>query len=657
MSPSRSLRSLCSLALSLLAAAPSAAQLVSTGLSVTLDNVNYFISPYTAGKLPDASASVVLTKVPSVMGFQPVSVIQQAVAKSDISALLANWTALDDVYTSAFSQAIFLAGASCISKRAVDGGASSLVLPFNNTQIPSGPYFLETATGSLYPVYWLYEDFAGAFTEGLLQTPEGDFQTLSAQIPGSASLTVGVPSRLYYTKTAAKPLAGVRIGVKDIYALAGTKQSNGNRAWYNLYPKNNVTAVAIQNLIDAGAVITGLQKPSQFANGETATADWVDYHSPFNPRGDGYQDPSSSSSGAGASIASYDWLDVAVGSDTGGSIRGPAGMQGIFGNRPSHNLVSLDNVMALSPTLDTAGFLLRDVTLWDAVCAAMYKEKYTSLAAVKPNYPKTIYTLSFPTTANNAANTLLINFLNSLQEFVGATTSTPITLANEFQTSKPAEAGTATLSQFLNTTYATLISKEQIAIIRDPFYRDYGAAHDGRLPFVDPAPLARWAYGDSLPASALDEAKRQKTVFMDWFNSKFLVPVSDPAQCSSGLMLYVASTGNGNSLRNRYISAPTPPFGFSSGRISVLAEVPDHVFPVGQVPQRSSVTNHDEYFPVAIDILAAKGCDGMLIRLAKDLSDAGLLPSPKTGATINGGDILVKKRAEAMGIKEVRYVG
>lgn len=66
---------------------------------------------------------------------------------------------------------------------------------------------------------------------GLIPTPNGTFQTMSAQIPGAASLTVGVPSRLYFTKTAKKPLAGVRLGVKDIYRLAGVRGSNGNRGW------------------------------------------------------------------------------------------------------------------------------------------------------------------------------------------------------------------------------------------------------------------------------------------------------------------------------------------------------------------------------------------------------------------------------------------
>jgi hypothetical protein len=264
--------SIRTLAVSLLVTASlSYAGLVSTGLSVTFNDVYYFVSPYSSGKVTTSSVSA-LSKVPSVFGFKPVTVVQGAVAQAQLPALFTTWASTDDVFQPAFAQAVFLAGSNetCITKTAVVQGVSTLVIPLNDTAIPNGPYFLEVATGSLYPVYRLYEDFSQSFTESLLQKPDGTFQILSAQIPHSATLTVGVPSRLYYTKTADKPLAGVRIGVKDIYSLAGTRQSNGNRAWYNLYPANNVTGTAIQRLIDAGAQIVGLQKPSQFANGETA---------------------------------------------------------------------------------------------------------------------------------------------------------------------------------------------------------------------------------------------------------------------------------------------------------------------------------------------------------------------------------------------------
>ncbi|KAJ8604263.1 hypothetical protein MRB53_041861 [Persea americana] len=183
--------------------------------------------------------------------------------------------------------------------------------------IPNGPYFLNN--GALYAAYRLYSDTEGAFTETTIGKPDGTFAVLPANIEGQ-NVAVAVPSKLYFTKTAAKPLAGVRLGVKDIYDLAGLRTSNGNRAWYHFYPPANVTALAIQRLIDAGAIVVGKMKSSQFANAQ-------------NPRGDGYNDASSSSTGPGAGIASYDFLNLVVGSDTGGSIRGPSEVGGVYGNR------------------------------------------------------------------------------------------------------------------------------------------------------------------------------------------------------------------------------------------------------------------------------------------------------------------------------------
>ena len=175
---------------------------------------------------------------------------------------------------------------------------------------------------------------------------------------------VAVPSRLYFTPTAAQPLAGYRLAVKDIFDVKGLKTGCGNRAMYALYPPKNASCPAVQRLLDGGAVLVGKTKASQFANGETATADWVDQHAPFNPRGEGYQDAGASSTGSGAGVAAYPWLDYAVGSDTGGSVRSPASVDGVYGNRPSQDAVPLDGVMPLSPVFDTAGVLTRDAKKW-----------------------------------------------------------------------------------------------------------------------------------------------------------------------------------------------------------------------------------------------------------------------------------------------------
>ncbi len=250
-----------------------------------------------------------------------------------------------------FNKTVVITGSNQTSTVSVLHSSSS-------APIPPGPYFL-TSQGALYQPYRLYADISGAFTQPLIPAPgtPGVFSALPATVPGIDSPGVAVPSRLYYTKTAEKPLAGIRTGIKDIYDIAGVKTSDGNRAYYGLYPPRTVNAVPVQRLIDAGAILVGKMKTSQFANGETATDDWVDFHAPFNPRGDGYQDPSSSSSGPGSGAGSYPWLDLTLGSDTGGSIRGPSQVQGLFGNRPSHGLVPLTHVMPLAPELDTAGFL------------------------------------------------------------------------------------------------------------------------------------------------------------------------------------------------------------------------------------------------------------------------------------------------------------
>lgn len=62
------------------------------------------------------------------------------------------------------------------------------------------------------------------------------------------------------------------------------RKTGGSRAFHDLYPARNATAPAVQRLIDAGAVVVGKMGTVQFANGDHPTADWVDFHCPFNPR-------------------------------------------------------------------------------------------------------------------------------------------------------------------------------------------------------------------------------------------------------------------------------------------------------------------------------------------------------------------------------------
>lgn len=129
------------------------------------------------------------------------------------------------------------------------------------------------------------------------------------------SIALAVPSRLRNLTTSAKPLAGLRVAVKDNFKINGVRTSLCNRAYYELYPPAQETAECVNLLTRAGAHVVGTTKLASFAATEEPI-ECVDFEAPWNPRADGYQSPAGSSSGSGAAIASYPWLDIAIGSDS-----------------------------------------------------------------------------------------------------------------------------------------------------------------------------------------------------------------------------------------------------------------------------------------------------------------------------------------------------
>jgi hypothetical protein len=246
-----------------------------TGFTVELNDISYYVPPYVVANIA----------IPSAMAIAPGEFLAVTVLSTDdagfsskeLMATKSNFTKMDDVWQDGFCDALYLQYVGTGTYTKSSHLRNAIVAPCKEEEVvPTGPYFM-SSSGSLYEAHRLYSDESGAFIETMTQDPLGAYSVLPANLPGQ-NLAVAVPSRLYYTKTAAKPLAGVRIGVKDLFDIAGLKRSNGNRAWYHLYPPAKNTASAIQNLIDAGAIIVGKLKLSQFANGEAATADWV---SPF----------------------------------------------------------------------------------------------------------------------------------------------------------------------------------------------------------------------------------------------------------------------------------------------------------------------------------------------------------------------------------------
>jgi aspartyl-tRNA(Asn)/glutamyl-tRNA(Gln) amidotransferase subunit A len=145
------------------------------------------------------------------------------------------------------------------------------------------------------------------------------------------------------------PLHGITIGLKDIYNTAGVATTGHSALFRDHVPAEDATTV--KRMREGGAVFTGKLSTWEFAIGGTSfDLPWPPARNPWNIE----HDPSGSSSGSGAAVGAGLCLG-AMGSDTGGSIRGPAAWCGIAGHKPTYGLVSKAGVLPLSFSLDHAG--------------------------------------------------------------------------------------------------------------------------------------------------------------------------------------------------------------------------------------------------------------------------------------------------------------
>lgn len=154
----------------------------------------------------------------------------------------------------------------------------------------------------------------------------------------------------------AGPLAGLTFAAKDLFDVAGYPTSGGSPHLLALSGVKTSTAPTVQALLDTGARFVGKTITDELAfslNGKNAH-----FGTPLNG-GAPDRIPGGSSSGS-ASAVSNGLCDLALGTDTGGSVRGPASHCGLFGIRPTHGRVSLEGALDLAPSFDTCGFFARD---------------------------------------------------------------------------------------------------------------------------------------------------------------------------------------------------------------------------------------------------------------------------------------------------------
>ncbi|KAF8166981.1 amidase signature domain-containing protein [Pholiota molesta] len=440
---------------------------------------------------------------------------------------------------------------------------------------------------------------------------------------GSSSQLIPVPSRMTPMLSATQPLTGMRFGLKDIFDAAGLPTAAGSHAYAATHPIPHATAPAVHALLARGARLVGKTRTSQFAHG---AAPWECVDVPY----------------PACAAAGYGWLEFAVGSDTRGSVRKPAALVGVFGIRPSLGSVELSGVVPLSEEMDTAGIFARHPGIFYDVASQWYADSPVASKRIVTRFPsKLLYPIEHFPVKNERAQRLIESFLRGLKRHLDIN----IVRVNF----------TETLIPFLpNGSFPEFqLSSNKLAEYRS--WVDVGkpttekfVAQFGKPPVFDPIPEKMFSRAQSITPDDFSAAVALKREFQKAIADNIFK--EDEDSCSDSIFIYDAATGGVPSYRVEefnHISGATPFLLTAAGGadrdarladffnfLASMGELPEITIPIGEVQYFSHLSRRWEPIPVALEFVARKGCDQMLLDLVKKLWELGMVQGVGVGRSM-----------------------
>ncbi|OWT73745.1 MULTISPECIES: amidase [unclassified Achromobacter] len=176
--------------------------------------------------------------------------------------------------------------------------------------------------------------------------------------------------RVQIAGTPARPLSDLTFAVKDLIDIAGVPTGCGNPDWERTHAVPTSHAWGVARLLEAGASVAGKTITCEISLGILGFNAF--FGTPVNPRAPGCL-PGGSSSGSASAVAAG-LCDVALGTDSGGSVRVPSSLCGLYGMRPTHGRLPFDGICQQAPTFDTLGWFARDAHTFSRVAEVLLGE-------------------------------------------------------------------------------------------------------------------------------------------------------------------------------------------------------------------------------------------------------------------------------------------